>query len=664
MEPTLNFFPEDNILRKFEEINDFIYANEGLTAQQTLSKFLRILFIKFFDEKYNLGLFKISIDEYKALKLNNKSEAIIRFQKLMDLTKKEYPDVFEKGDTIGLSEKTIGFIINKLQNLNFKDSEGDIKGLAFQKFLSHGEKSGNGQFFTPQPVIDFCVKFINPKPSDKIIDPCCGSGGFLHAAFRNMASGLNKLERHNIINNNIFGIDINKEVCLISKMKFLLEENTCNNILVANSLEDIDILKLELTKEVEFKGFDVLLTNPPFGTAGKISDQAILKNFDLGYKWKITSPSQFEKTSTMLSGQPAEILFIERCLDLLKDGGKMAIVLPNGHFENPSLEYLRFYISKRAKILAIISLPQETFIPYGTGVKTSILFLEKNNKVSDKEKIFFSKITKLGYQGNKNAAPIYKKDKNGDSIIKDDKYQLDEDFSEVIEDYRRFKNNSKLKSNKSYVLPYREIKTRWDYDFYNPTNRTIIENLRNNSVRLGDLVDIVKERSKKLKLKDNQVEYIELSDINTHSFEIINSTSYAVHELPSRATFELCEGDIITGIAGNSVGTRKHATALVTEEYTGCICTNGFRVLRNPKINPYYLLYYFHNDLFLNQMMMYRTGAAIPNVSDQDLSDILVYMPSPEIIEEIGNKMKEFFCMRKESRNIMDSIKNSIPAIN
>ena len=87
------------------------------------------------------------------------------------------------------------------------------------------------------------------------------------------------------------------------------------------------------------------------------------------------------------------------------------------------------------------------------------------------------------------------------------------------------------------------------------------------------------------------------------------------------------EGDIITGIAGNSVGTRKHATALVTSEFDGAICTNGFRVLRAPKINPYYLLYYLHCDLFLKQMMMYRTGAAIPNVSDTDLNYIMVYLP-------------------------------------
>ena len=173
---------------------------------------------------------------------------------------------------------------------------------------------------------------------------------------------------------------------------------------------------------------------------------------------------------------------------------------------------------------------------------------------------------------------------------------------------------------------------------------------------MGDIVTIVKTRSQKLKNRERIVDYVELSDINTHSFEIINSTTCAVHELPSRATYELMEGDIITGIAGNSVGTRKHATALVTSEFDGAICTNGFRVLRAPKINPYYLLYYLHSDLFLKQMMMYRTGAAIPNVSDADLNNILVYLPDESKIDEIGNKIKETFELRKESRKILESI--------
>jgi type I restriction enzyme M protein len=159
-----------------------------------------------------------------------------------------------------------------------------------------------------------------------------------------------------------------------------------------------------------------------------------------------------------------------------------------------------------------------------------------------------------------------------------------------------------------------------------------------------------------MKNSKDTVEYIELSDINTHSFEIINSTTYNVHELPSRASYEIKEGDILTAIAGNSVGTKKHATAFVSKEYNGCICTNGFRVLRNFKIDPYYFLYYLRTEEFLKQMFMYRTGAAIPNVSDTDLANIEIYIPLNGEKEIISSQVKKAFELKQEFKNQLDNI--------
>lgn len=655
---SLSLFPEDFLLKKFEEINDYIYANEGLTPQQTLNEFLKILFIKILDEKENLGLFNISKDEFRDLNVTlQNSPAIIRINQLFETSKKEFPDIFLSEDKLKLSALTLGYIINKLQSINFQESESDAKGLAFQKFLSHSEKVGKGQFFTPQPVIDFCVKMISPNPTDIIIDPCCGSGGFLYSAFKFMSDDADQTIRKKLIEENIFGIDINRDISLITRMKLLLEENVNNNIITLNSLSDIDTLKLLLSNKEDFQGFDVVLTNPPFGTSGKITDPNILKTFELGHKWISNSKNEFICSNDLHNGQPTEILFIERCLDLLKDKGKMAIVLPNGHFENPSLEYLRYYISKKAKILAIVNLPQETFIPYGTGVKTSILFLQKENNIPEEYDIFFGRVNKLGYQGNKNGTPLYKKDFNGNPLIESGKYVIAEDFSVIISDYNSFLEKKFKQTENSYVLSSKNLKGRWDFDFYSPKMMDSLKKLNENSVRLGDIVTIVKKKSDKLKIKDSIVEYVELSDINTHSYEIINTSSLQVHELPSRASFELKKGDIITGIAGNSVGTKKHATAFVTSEHDGAICTNGFRVLRDPKINPYYLIYFLHSDMFLTQMKMFRTGAAIPNVSDVDLQNIRVYLPDDNKIEEIGDKIKKTFELRYESKKILETIR-------
>jgi len=379
----------------------------------------------------------------------------------------------------------------------------------------------------------------------------------------------------------------------------------------------------------------------------------------LGYKW-IKNDSKYTKTNKLQNAQTAEILFIERSIDLLKEGGRMGIVLPNGHFENPSLEYLRFYIKQRCKILAIVNLPQETFIPYGTGVKTSLLFLEKDSANSVTEyNVFFSKITKLGYQGNKNGNPIYKKDNYGNKIT-DDLNQpiLDENFSTTVKDYYNFINDINLENDNSYSINYNELNGRFDYDYYSPETKKLLNIIKsNNAKKLSELVKIVKLKSKLLSKSNTIVEYVELSDINTPSFEIINSTELNVYELPSRASYEIKTGDIITAIAGNSIGSRKHATALVTESHNGAICTNGFRVLRNFKIDPYFLLYYFQSDYFLNQIYMLRTGAAIPNVSDSDLGNILISIPNEQTVKAIGDKVRKSFELREKSKAELENIK-------
>lgn len=645
---------EDNLLKKFEEIHDYIYANDGLSPQQTLEEFVKILFVKIFDENENSNQFTISSEEWTILKSGKLNQTLVeRISKLFENTKQLYSDIFDNDDRIKLTPIALGFTVNKLQNISLLNSSQDAKGLAFQKFLSHYEKEGRGQFFTPEPVINFCVEMMQIKPNETIIDPACGSGGFLMSALKYLQRNNEELNTSESVSNHLFGLDINKSIARIAKMKLLLEANGKTNIICTNSLEDLDSIKLSVSQK---DGFDIVLTNPPFGA--KITNTTTLSKFDLGHKWS-NFDKEYHKTKVVYPNQNAEILFIERGIQLLKEGGRMAIVLPNGNFENPSLEYLRYYIKLKAKILAIVNLPQETFIPYGTGVKTSLLFLEKDtaNK-NQKYPIFFGRVTKLGYQGNKNGTPIYKKDKYWQTIKNSlGEKIMDENFSEIAKAYKNYNKGEVIEDENTFSINFNELNGRFDFDFYSPENKKLFSNLdKEKTVRLGDICDIVKIKSKKLKNPDLIVDYVELSDINTYSYEIINSTTSHVHELPSRASYELKQGDIITAIAGNSIGTRKHATALVTKEFEGNICTNGFRVLRNFKIDSYYLLYFLKSEIFLKQIFMYRTGAAIPNVSDIDLSNILIYLPNDAKLDSISKKMKKAFDLRQESKNQIESI--------
>lgn len=648
----------DKLLRKFEEIHNFIYANDGLSTGQTLEEFIKVLFIKIYSEKEKINGFRIFVEELDTIKRSEKDSSFNnRINDLFSKTKNEFNELFDKDDKIQLSNNSLAFTVNKLQDISLSDSSSDTTGLAFQKFISHHEKDGRGQFFTPEPIIDFCVKIIQPKENETIIDPACGSGGFLFSAVQYIKNNKPNTPLKKIIENNICGLDINKSIARIARMKFILESNVSTNIHKLNSLMDFDELKLNIENCKD--GFDIVLTNPPFGTAGKITDKSLLSKFDLGYKW-VKNGDKYLKSNKLQGSQVTEILFIERCIDLLKEGGRMGIVLPNGHFENSSLEYLRFYIKQRCKILAIIKLPDETFIPYGTGVKTSLLFVKKDTRNIEKEyKVFFGKIKKLGYQGNKNGTPIYKKDKFGNLKFNDKKEPiLDEDFTVVVNNYKEFQNYNKISSSNSFSIDYNEINGRFDYNFYSPEMTNLVRTLNNNNaVKLSELVNIVKIKSKKLNQSNAKVEYVELSDINTYSFEIINSTELFVYELPSRASYEINEGDIITAVAGNSIGTRKHATALVTKEFQGAICTNGFRVFRNFKIDPYYLLYFLKTEYFLKQVHTLRTGAAIPSISDLDLNNILVSIPDEETLKEISDTVKKSFELREKSKVALEEIK-------
>ena len=592
--PLLNFAENpsleknDGLLRVFEDIHNHIYANDGLSPKQALDETIKILFLKIFDEKNKKFEFKISPTEYKNI-LDGKSDQdfINRLRDLQQATFDFFSNLFEKGEKIKLKNSTLGFVVNKIQNIDLLNSSNDVKGLAFQKFIHTSQRVGRGQFFTPEQVINLCVEIIQPQANEVVLDPACGSGGFLSSALKyvsiNQADHAKKFAKENI-----YGIEINRTAAKIAKMRMILDGDGFSNIAQHDSLSEWSSIDLELnrtngkTNKTYQNFFDIILTNPPFGTQGKISDKSVLRNFDLGYKWDEVD-GEYIKTSEQLNGQVPEILFIERCLKFLKPGGRMAMVLPNGDFENSSLAYLRHYIAGIAEVFAVIKLPQETFIPSGTGVKTSIIFLKKKNGEDKIKKIFFSQVTKLGYSGNKNGSLIYKKDEIGNTIKnKVGGLQIDEDISDVVSSYLKFKIKQTLEEQEnSFLVDKQDLSyARLDFEFYKPSYRKQAKILTSKGAyRLGDLVKIKKSKSNKLKQKDLVVKYVELSDVSTQYNEIINATEMVVHELPSRASYEIEKGQIITSVAGNSIGTDNHASALVTEEYNGFICTNGFRVL-------------------------------------------------------------------------------------
>jgi hypothetical protein len=260
----------------------------------------------------------------------------------------------------------------------------------------------------------------------------------------------------------------------------------------------------------------------------------------------------------------------------------------------------------------------------------------------------------LGYSGNKNGLLIYKKDERG-NILKgpNGNALVDEDASSVVTTYLKYvKENTFKEGENNFTVDVNNLNyARLDYEYYKPSYRTVGQLFsKNGAHRLGSLVQIKKTKADMLKQKNLSVRYVELSDISVQYNEIVNSTKLLVHQLPSRASYEIKEGEILTAVAGNSIGTNSHASAYVTNDYDGCICTNGFRVLvpDEKQIDSLFLLYYLKSKYFLDQVYRFRTGAAIPSLLDTDLLNIYVLLPTIEEQGRIGNLIKEGFRQRKD----------------
>lgn len=657
----IDLIVSNDLLRIIEIIHNHIYANEGLATNEVLNELVKVLMIKFIDEQKKedeILDFYITEDESIELHKNSGSLFVSRINNLYKKVMERYPDLSNIQDELKLSPSVLAFTVAQLQRYNLFDMDNDIKGLLFQKVINSGQKGERGQFFTPHPIVSFMVNFIRPEINQKVLDPACGTGGFLRQVIAYMRNKFD--QEHDIdsyIKNKIFGIEINPNISRIANLRFIFEGSDATNVMCYNTLSKYikDENKADRKSIVPFEmnAYDLILTNPPFGTQGKITDKKILASFELGHKWTIN------KTSTLQSGQAPDILFIERCIELLKEGGKLGIVLPDGDLENPSLKYVRTYILDKCKLIAVIKLPDQAFVPFGTGVKASILFLEKRKKKEAFEKtaVFFARINKLGYFYNKNANTSYKKGSHGDILLNSNGEPIiAEDYTDILKQYERFTTQGEIETSENcFLINSDDINGRFDFEFYEPKYMTNNQFLKEkSSVILKNVAKILKGKASILKQKNKVVRYIEISDVNPSMSEIISCSELAVHELPSRATFEVRTGDIITSVAGNAIGTSRHASAIVTEEYDKCICTNGFRVIKPFAVDPYYLIYFLKSEYFLNQILRLRTGAAIPSILEEDFNNLLVLLPNENIMSEIVNKVKLSFDLRAQARKLLN----------
>ncbi len=377
--------------------------------------------------------------KFRQLEFRNKGETDLelkkKIQNLFDGAKSKWKGVFTEDAKINLSPSHLAICISSLQDIKLFNSNLQIIDEAFEYLISKSSKGEKGQYFTPRHVIDMCVKMLNPKKGEYMIDTASGSCGFpVHTIFKITGKLFSNAdipdeEKNNILK--IFGIDFDERAVRVARTLNLIAGDGNTNVLHLNTLdydrwknsteskewlsvyqdgfERLEKLRKEKDSYKEFN-FDILMANPPF--AGDIKEQTILSKYDLAFK--------DENKNKLKSKVGRDILFIERNLDFVRPGGRLAIILPQGRFNNTSDKDIREYIARKARILAVVGLDVNTFKPH-TGTKTSVIFLQKWNDDNSEKKyycphvedypVFFAVSEKSGKDNS--GQYIYAKDNNG-----------------------------------------------------------------------------------------------------------------------------------------------------------------------------------------------------------------------------------------------------------
>lgn len=655
--PRFDLRPASNLAAIFNDCHNYVYANEGLLKDKIFHEIVKLLMMKLYDEQGSPQTplsFGVTASEYRLLVANQSSSFETRIKTLFSAVQTQYRDLLS-GARLLFKPLTLAYIVAQLQHISLSQTPGDVKGEAFQSFVNRHQRGDRGEFFTPHPVVRLAVAMIDPQPSDRVIDPACGSGGFLIQAIAHSQANHPTSDRNAYIQHAIRGIEFNPDVALSAMIRLAFEGGTGHEIRHANALLGQDDL---------MGTFDVVLTNPPFGNKGKVEDQAILKSYSLARKWSKCANQTWEPTATVLAKQSPDILFIEQSLKLLRPGGRMAIVLPDGLLQNISTTHLRYWVRSQAAICAVISIPQEAFVPYGTGIKTSLLLLQK--LPAPAKPVFMAQIQKIGYDVK--GQTLYRRDPDGNvSITPDGTPIVDEDLSAIASAYHNFNHQaeSSITHPAIYSIPQAQLNSRWDVEHYQPADQDLLAHLQAGQAKpLGEIALLLREGDNFRAKTTEPIRYIAISDIDARAMQVIAQHTIASHEAPSRATYRVKSGDILTAISGASTGTKRHATALISEDEDGAICSNGLAVIRNIQgVEPLFLLAYMRTDYYLRQVRRLMTGHAIPAISMDDLAQVLVPLPPLSIQKQIAERMATVVSTYRASLKTGEQLVNETEAL-
>lgn len=621
-------FGPTNLKLIFRHVLNTLYANTTISRREKLgNETIKLIFSKIRDETSYLNrppAFRVGHKE-SASNVKKRIEKLFKCV-VSDLSQ---DGIFGKHETITLDAKAVAWVVGQLQQGSLVKTPTDVVGDAFEVFAEPKFAGEKGEFFTPRGIIDMAIKLISPMPRETVCDPACGSGRFLIAAmqhiwstmrtqaeWKHMDTSMFENQKREIATKCFYGIDKETDLVRIAKAYMTISGDGRSNIVHDNSLHGphdfTDIAKQVYVKNGNFRLFDIILTNPPYGTKTKVLEDDCT-SFDLGHKWRRKADGKWARGEARKTDP--YVLFIERCLDLLQSKGRMAIVLPETVFHAPTTRYIRHYMSQRGIVVAVIQLPHNTFRPH-CNAKTCLLILAKGSPDSD-HKVIMATPTEMGH------------DHNGNDIYRDGTGEIWNDIPQVMDEIEQpeSRNNEFV-----FTVPWQfvEEKDHWIPSYYAYYRKIRRAPRGRKTILLGDLVEDGSilawdgHGSPKSEEKGRgEIPYIRVNDIV--NWELYRNPTSGVN----RDTYRRLAGDrkvvrkcdvLFVRRGSYRIGTVAMASPL--DEKVGLLLTRELLTLRvvdnRMGINPFYLLFLMSTKFVQDQIShLVFVDTTLPNIANR-----------------------------------------------
>ncbi len=396
---------QSELTRRFKQAHEALWAGGQLNPSEAFDELDKLIFCKIWDERkprrmgepYDFQIITVPKEVEKSetkRRLIENDNLYKRVMALYEEGRKKDQEVFR--DNIRLTPEKIRTVVSYLESVNLGETDLDSKGRAFETFMGSFFRGNFGQYFTPREIVKFIVDVLPIEHDSKVLDTSCGSGGFLLYALNKVRDKATEIYPnyktdtrqykhwfaywHDFAEKNLYGIEISEQISRAAKMNMIIHDDGHTNVITSDGLvSDDTIISRTNNQGFKYGTFDFIITNPPFGSTVRQTEQAYLKTYQLGKKeedWLAVAARPQETRD----GQSTEVLFIEQDYKFLKEGGYLAIVLPDGVLTNSSMQYVRTQIEDWFRIVAVVSMPQTAFAANGAGVKSSVLFLKKWTK--------------------------------------------------------------------------------------------------------------------------------------------------------------------------------------------------------------------------------------------------------------------------------------------